>query len=49
MARMTMEETYYVDHIGYKVEYNPDERIMSSVLEGQIYHHFNGFMLLTVI
>lgn len=39
----------YVDFVGYELSYNPGSDEMTVRMSGELYHYFNGFMLLGVL
>lgn len=42
-------QTTYVDHIGYKVKYSKGELELGYFSKQELYHYFNGYMLLAVL
>lgn len=49
MAENRLGSQWYVDHIGYEVHLTWGERDMTVVWTCEIYHVFNGLMLLGVL
>lgn len=47
--RMTYPTTFYVDKLGYRIGYNEGSDELGVVMTGELYHCFNGFMLLGVL
>lgn len=45
---MSKLESYYVDHVGYGIEWSIGYRDMTVATSGEIYHHYNGLMLMVV-
>ena len=49
MTVIRFEYTQYVDDIGREVKYTRGEREMTVVTTGELYHYFNGFLLLGIL
>ena len=49
MARVMHESVYYLDKIGYDVKYYLGGRDLTVAWQGEIYHCFNGLMLMAVL
>lgn len=49
MSRVFHNSIWYVDKIGYECMYTLGGRDLNVVWTGEVYHCFNGMMLLAVI
>jgi len=45
---MSKLSSYFIDHMGYDISLTRGHREMTVVTSSEIYHHYNGLMLVVV-